>query len=89
MNYLIKKMPSNKCHHCLSNALMLVTIKGKEFPVNYLMNNQELIDKTVFTKIRCRHCGREYELDWSSQNGIPEPLIVSKLEEFDKKLWRS
>ena len=84
---LIRKMRPTQCHYCGCNSLVMITIKGKEIPIRALISNDDLVNKTVFTKIRCPKCGREFEMDWSSHNNIPEPLTASQLSSFDKGLW--
>ena len=85
---LIRHYPINKCHMCGSKSLELITFKGKEINPVILYNKPEIVDRTIFSKFVCKRCGREFQIDWFNiENHLPEPLIPSRLQDFQKNIF--
>ena len=87
---LIRHYPIDRCHMCGSKSLTLVTFKGKEINPTLLYTKPEILERTVFSKIICKRCGKEFQIDWFKRpNHLPEPLVPSRLRIFKDNIFNN
>lgn len=82
---LINKIPITDCHCCgARDSIVLTTANGKKIKASELLNNKEILERTIFVDMECRRCHNKFELDWTNNdsNYRPEPLLPYKLKRF-------
>lgn len=76
MKCMVNIYPEDYCMDCNSeHSLMIYDIFNRPTSMLNIINDPSILSKKEFVFIKCKNCGKEYNIDWSSDTRVPRPLL--------------
>ena len=86
MGNIITFYKEDYCMDCNTpHALSIIDIFNNKINIESLLKDSSVLSRRAMNYIVCNNCHREYNIDWSSSNRVPKPLLTNiELNQFLK-----